>query len=328
MSRCFPYPPPGYSLSRASNEALIESIKLQNEREKSNKERKKEKRREKEEKRKEREKKKEKTNQNSGKSHNVDNVRVEENIWVDSRGKLLQKGRKAEIEQLERSSLTEEHEQPLCSRIPSSSFESTENSNKRKRHTSSIDGSNSLGNIIKIRLPSKKKKEPDTSFDNPQLCSTSGRMDFPAQQKDEIALRASQGTVCPSSQGAHNLVQGFPTRTDQELIFSASRQMEVAAQGKLGTSSGANTVLTPMQRLELQYKDLVENWVPPELHALVNYPDDQEWLSQSKDNDVRSEKRFRSSGDAVPCSSSLSLWPQSRYLPDADIYALPFTVPF
>ncbi|CAI9777904.1 unnamed protein product [Fraxinus pennsylvanica] len=330
MSRCFPYPPPGYSLSRASNEALIESIKLQNKREKSNEGRKKEKRTEKKERRKEKkEKKKAKTNRKSGKSHNVDNVRGEEKNWVDSRGKLLHEGRKAEIEQLERSSLTEELEQPLCSRIPSSSSESTENSNKRKRHTSSIDGSNSLGNIIKIRLPSKKmKNEPDTSFDKPQLCSTSGRMYFPAQRNDEIALRASRGTVCPTSQGAHNLVQGFRTGTDQELVFSASRQMEAAAQGKLGTSSGANTVLTPMQRLELQYMNLVDNWVPPELHALANYPNDQEWLSQRKDNDVRGEKTFRSSGDTVSCSSSSALWPQSRYLPDADIYALPFLVPF
>ncbi|KAL2503952.1 hypothetical protein Adt_19573 [Abeliophyllum distichum] len=332
MSRCFPYPPPGYSLSRASNEALIESIKLQKERKNSNEERKKEKRREKKEKRKEKkekkEKKKGKTNQNTGKSHNVDNARVGENIWVDSRGGLLHKGKKAEIEQLERSSLTEEHEQPVCSRIPSSSSDSTENSNKRKRHTSSIDGSNSLGNIIKIRLSSKKKNVPDTSSNKPQLCSTSGRVDFPVQRKDEIVLRASKGTVCPTSEGTHNLVQGFPTRTDQELVFSASRQTESAAQGKLGTSSGANAVLTPTQRLELQYKNLVENWVPSELHNLANDPNDQEWLFQSKDKGVRPEKRFRSSGDGMSCSSSLALWPQSKYLPDADIYALPFVVPF
>ncbi|KAL2468225.1 hypothetical protein Fot_51750 [Forsythia ovata] len=329
MSRCFPYPPPGYSLSKASNEALIESIKLQKERKNSDEERKKEKRREKKEKRKEKkEKKKEKTNQNSGKSHNVDNVCVGENIWVDSRGGLLHKGKKAEIEQLERSSLTEEHEQPVCSRIPSSSSDSTENSNKRKRHTSSIDGSNSLGNIIKIRLPSKKKNVPDTSSNKPQLCSTSGRVDFSVQRKDEIALRASKGTVCPTSQGTHNLVQGFPTRTDQELVFSASRQMESAAQGKLGTSSVANAVLTPTQRLELQYNYLVENWVPSELHTLVNDKDDQEWLFQSKDKGVHPEKSFRSSGDGMSCSSSLALWPQSKYLPDADICALPFVVPF
>ncbi|CAI9763807.1 unnamed protein product [Fraxinus pennsylvanica] len=327
MSRCFPYPPPGYSLSRASNEALIELIKLQKERAKSNEERKKEKRREKKERRKEkREKKKEKTNENSGKSQNIDNAHVGENIWMDSKGGLLHKGRKAEIEQLERSSLTEEHEQPVYSRIPSSSSDSTENSNKRKRNTSSIGGSNNLGNIIKIRLPSRKKNEPDTSFDKPQLCSTSGRMDFPVQQKDEIALRASRGTVCTTSQGTNNLVQEVPARTEHELVFSASRQTE-AADVKLGTSFGASAALTPIKRLELQYKNLVENWVPHALHPLANDPDDQEWL-QSKDKDVCAEKRFRSSSDAISRSSSLALWPQSRYLPDVDICALPYVVPF
>ncbi|CAA3021496.1 Hypothetical predicted protein [Olea europaea subsp. europaea] len=326
MSRCFPYPPPGYSLSRAGNEALIESIKLQKEREKSNEERKKEKRREKKEKRKE---KKEKTNENSrGKSHNVDNACVGENIWMDSRGGLLHKGKKAEIEQLEKSSLTEELEQPACSRIPSSSSESTENSNKRKRRTSSIGGSNSLGNIIKIRLPSRKKNEPDASFDKPQLCSTSGRMDIPVQRKDEIAVRASRGTVCSTSQGTHNLVRGVPAGTDKELVFSASRQTEAAAHVKLGSSFGASAALTPMQRLELQYKNLVENWVPPDLHTLANDLDDQEWLFQRKDKDVCAVKRIRSSADAISCSNSLALWPQSRYLPDADICALPYVVPF
>ncbi|KAL2522526.1 uncharacterized protein Fot_26449 [Forsythia ovata] len=58
---------------------------------------------------------------------------------------FLHKGKKAEFEQWERSNLTKEHEQPVCSRIPSSSSDSTENSNKRKRHTSSMDGGNSLG---------------------------------------------------------------------------------------------------------------------------------------------------------------------------------------
>ncbi|XP_073289995.1 uncharacterized protein [Primulina huaijiensis] len=58
MSRCFPYPPPGCTLSRSSEDTLIESIKLQKERVKA-KEQRKERIKEKKERRKEEDKRKE-----------------------------------------------------------------------------------------------------------------------------------------------------------------------------------------------------------------------------------------------------------------------------
>ncbi|KAI3734396.1 hypothetical protein L6452_13864 [Arctium lappa] len=60
MSRCFPYPPPGYSRNGATYEALIESIKLQKETDKAKAERKKQKRAKKDKKEKEKRKDEEK----------------------------------------------------------------------------------------------------------------------------------------------------------------------------------------------------------------------------------------------------------------------------
>ncbi|KAK4429407.1 hypothetical protein Salat_1241100 [Sesamum alatum] len=331
MSRCFPYPPPGYTLSRASEEALIESIKLQKER-KSKEERKKDKKREKEEKKKEKkekkkekkEKKKEKkdkTHQNLDKSGIVQG-HIGKSIWPDAKGELLHKGGQAEPEQLEGSSLTEERGQPARLCAPSTSSDSTENSNKRKRDSSPADGACGHSKIIRIRLPSKK---PNESHASDQICSTSGRTLFPSQNKDDISLRHSRGNVCCASQGTSNIGQGLSRKTDREQICSTSGQISPVTAVKTGIPSANNTVMTPMQRMELQYKNLIENWVPPQWQ---DSSDGQDWLFQGKTEGKRAEKRQKGANDSLPYSSSSAVWPHVQYLQDVDVYALPFTVPF
>lgn len=63
--------------------------------------------------------------------------------WGNSKDGSLQKERKDDTEQLERSSITEEHE--LVQNNPSYSSDSTQNSNKRKRPTSTSDGTHAQG---------------------------------------------------------------------------------------------------------------------------------------------------------------------------------------
>ncbi|EPS64554.1 hypothetical protein M569_10229, partial [Genlisea aurea] len=108
MSRCLPYPPPGYTLRRAGEAALIESIKPQKRKEKS--QRKTDKKRDK------KERSKEKKNKSHGLRKSVDDKT------------------RPETDPLERSSLSEEHGLPVVLGVPSSSTESIENSNKRKRN--------------------------------------------------------------------------------------------------------------------------------------------------------------------------------------------------
>ena len=61
--------------------------------------------------------------------------------------------------------------------------------------------------------------------------------------------------------------------------------------------------------------------------------DDEDWLFGNKDED-RSAKRLRASNDVqsqvdnLPCSASAVMQPRAHYLANAEIYALPFTVPF
>uniref|UniRef100_A0A5B7AVV8 Uncharacterized protein n=1 Tax=Davidia involucrata TaxID=16924 RepID=A0A5B7AVV8_DAVIN len=153
MSRCLPYPPLGYSLKSATNEALIESIKPQKEREKAKAERKKEKNREKKERKRE---KKEKRKQNlteidHGEERKLNDEKIQkgEKSSVDFKGGYIQKRREDEAEQLERSGLTEEHGQPIYLQDPCYSSDSTLNSNKR-RHASILNGSSSHGEFMLI----------------------------------------------------------------------------------------------------------------------------------------------------------------------------------
>lgn len=126
MSRCFPFPPLGYAKNVSCSEALIESIKLQNESKKAKKDRKKEKRREKKDKRNDRKRKEGTTSHASGDGNEFKLVELEKNSG------RVQKG---DYEQLERSDITEERARPISTPEPYCS-DSTQSSNKRKRNTS------------------------------------------------------------------------------------------------------------------------------------------------------------------------------------------------
>ncbi|XP_027090014.2 uncharacterized protein LOC113750228 [Coffea eugenioides] len=319
MSRCFPYPPPGYILSKAGNEALIESIKLQKEWEKTKADRKKEKKREKKEKKKAEEQKARQT-----KASQFDHDACGGESWENVKGGFLQKERKDDSEQLERSGITEEHEQPVCSQHPSYSSDSTQNSNKRKRHDSPLNGTRVQGNILRIRLPSQKHIQHDSKDRDELLCSSSGRTDIPAEHKD---ARADPDKSCSTSLGSDLVLHGLPLRSDQGLARGNScQQPDVTSQEIVHTDSGSKRH-RKLKRAVKRYTDLIENWTPPSRLSEHTEIDDEGWLFGSKHAEKQPEKKVRSSSD-ISCSSSWLLWPRACYLHDADIYALPYTVPF
>ncbi|KAH0705209.1 hypothetical protein KY290_009904 [Solanum tuberosum] len=162
MSRCFQYPPPGYSPNTASNYALIESIKLQRYEERVKLERKKENRRKKKERFRKKEKKAKQVSTSSC-FRTGDLISRGDNR--ESRTKYLQKDVEDEIvERLENSSLSEEHGKPVCSQDPSYSSDSTQNNNKIKRSTSSSNGIHDHGPNVRIRLSSHNHGQCDISI--------------------------------------------------------------------------------------------------------------------------------------------------------------------
>ncbi|MBA0608225.1 hypothetical protein Golax_019052, partial [Gossypium laxum] len=148
MSRCFPYPPPGYVKNGIRDEALIESIKIKREEEKAKKERKKEK---KEKKEKKREKKERDKSRDSGeaesKKHGHKKRHKDERSKEDQKGGDRQKKRENEVECFEKSTLTEEHGQAVG---PQNSSDSTLNSSKRQKLSSPPDSGQNPGECVCI----------------------------------------------------------------------------------------------------------------------------------------------------------------------------------
>lgn len=177
------------------------------------------------------------------------------------------------------------------------------------------------GNIIRIRLlPPKKPKEHDTA----------GRIDFPAEHANEIANRFSQERNFSAKENS-SIVGAFPIGTVKEHVCSTSGRDEAAAAsayGKARTASGHHTVMTNMQKVELEYRSLFENWDPPQLQSQHIGQDDEEWLFRGRNQDVRVERKLKPFSDPISCSSASVSGPRAQYLHEADVYALPFTVPF
>nr|GMC50289.1 myb-like protein X isoform X3 [Ipomoea batatas] len=259
MSRCFPYPPPGYTVRRSDEEAaLIESIKRD-------------------------------------KSHKKDNSEFKDGC--------IEKKRSSESETLEKSNLTVEYGQPVCSQNPNNSSDSTQNSNKRKRHSSPPNVTRSHGNVIRIRLPSQKHMDCDSSSQNQQICSTSGRTDLPVQRKCETASSAGADNICSTSQQTQNAVE--------KSVSATSRPKRVEK---------------PMHKDALQFRNLIENWVPSSSNDLGD--DDQDWLFKRRKHDNTNAAKKPIASSTMLCGSSALLLPRAQYLQDADIFALPFTIPF
>lgn len=114
--------------------------------EKAKKDRKEEKKRERKEKKEKRKEKKEKKLKGGTTSHRGDGKKfkhIDELKDIKADGKLL-KGENFENEQIERSGITEEHDQPVSSREPCCLSDSTESS-KRKRSSISPSSSHDHG---------------------------------------------------------------------------------------------------------------------------------------------------------------------------------------
>ncbi|KAK4275099.1 hypothetical protein QN277_018236 [Acacia crassicarpa] len=308
MSRCFPFPPSRHMRNGACSEDLINSIKLQKERGEAKerdevKEQRKKDRRKKKEKRKERKERKEKdanaAHHSDGKGKECKLKELEsyqlEKIITEQGSGCLQKVGDEDNELNERSAITEEHDQPFSSTEPCCLSDSTQTSNKRKRSVSST--SSDHGTAIKIRLPLRKHREHDE-----------------VQQDYHAGSTESKGITEAITVGQRN----------SELEHEENQYL---------TSAGAGPSSKPIHskrgRKASLYNSLFQNWNSCALQLKGFELEDHDWwLSTSpRQEETQSTKKVKSVSDALGCSSS-TLWPRAQYLPEADIYALPYTVPF
>ncbi|XP_019054487.1 PREDICTED: glutamic acid-rich protein-like isoform X2 [Nelumbo nucifera] len=299
---------------------------MQREKDKAKKERRKEKKREKKEK-----KEKDRTRDKGevGKKHNDE--KKHKKSKVDQKGGEHPKNIQDDSEQLEKSVLTEDHGQAAVSQNVYDSSDSTGNSHKRKRLSSPSDGSQNNGSILRIRLPLMKHKEPEALPSKAVSSCNSIGSDVVAQGRCEVTHRSGNEQACSSSCRIETAtaVQNSHVKASSssiELPCSTS-SIGIVAQDKAPSSTCGVPKRDKIKKELQKYRDLVENWVPPPIQREYAEFDDQDWLFEVKPHGRHEAKRVKVDSDSL-CRGSSDLWPQACYLPEVDVYALPYTVPF
>ncbi|KAF3529199.1 hypothetical protein DY000_02036464 [Brassica cretica] len=344
MSRCFPFPPPGYVLN--GSEALIESIKRAEEKELTKKERK----REKKDKKDKRDKKRK---ERESEKHSHKRRRKEEVVAKD--GKNNQKVAKLKASEngcLEKSSLTVERE--LLQSTSQNSCDSTLNSNELPKQQKEKQPHNNNGefvcvlvgsiylfrtlltfflqiclsyefeeSIFRIRLPIRRQN------DDPEVMVTTTNKDQerPCPSR-EIKLDTVKSVTREQPQEQHPCSTSKP---HEEKRKDKIYRTKVGKERKLSstTSSGLCRLCPPS--MAVQFLDVVENWVPNRVE-LTNSEDDECWWFVKKPSCHKfgSErcKQLNRNNEMKQAISSSMAWPCARFLPEADVHALPYTVPF
>ena len=126
---------------------------------------------------------------------------------------------------------------------------------------------------------------------------------------------------------------GLPT-TAQEMASGTTREMclspfptEAVSDEKAETAPALSLPESYSLQMESQYRVLIVNWVPPSLQNEHPKFDDQEWLFQRRQ--PRSDTIQKTNTCSYDfCHGSCTLYPYAHYLPEVDIYALPYTVLF
>ncbi|XVF35935.1 hypothetical protein REPUB_Repub19eG0014700 [Reevesia pubescens] len=184
------------------------------------------------------------------------------------------------------------------------------------------------GNIIKIRFSLKKPREPDAALGKEPVCCTSGRADSSTQPKAQEqsypwSKKANIFTSVPEQkQWLYDEMRGQVTPLPEQKQCLGDEMRE-----QIPSSSRTSTYDNEMQKTALPYKTLLEDWVPLPLQINQNADDDDDWLFKTKQQETHAAKRSKVDND-VTCLASATSCPRAHFLSEAEIYALPCTVPF
>ena len=98
---------------------------------------------------------------------------------------------------------------------------------------------------------------------------------------------------------------------------SASSHRESIGPSKLCSKCPPSTAI--------RFLKLVENWAPDRFESKLAESEDQEWWLLMK---VGAKRRHQVSVKTSSKGSSSMAWPTAQILPEVELHALPFTVPF
>ncbi|XP_062098453.1 uncharacterized protein LOC133804306 [Humulus lupulus] len=135
----------------------------------------------------------------------------------------------------------------------------------------------------------------------------------------ELPLSGTQ----ESNESKSNEAQKFDVlEPDLELSLDARQESK-----KSRKASKTSLFIDGIQSSDQFYGKLLEPWVLPRLEEEHYDSDEDDWLNGSEQEN-KQESTIHKPANVLSCSRSSHLWPQANYLPEADIFGLPYTVPF
>ncbi|KAF8101543.1 hypothetical protein N665_0204s0040 [Sinapis alba] len=374
MSRCFPFPPPGYVVNGDRDEALIESsikgeeekckkeqLRKERKRDKKDKKEKKEKKDKKEKKEKKDKKRKERERgEGESEKHSHKRRRKEEEVAKDVQNihkvDVFSKLKESENDRLEKSSLTVERE--LLQSTSQNSCDSTLNSNEKEKQPTlngrrnendstlnsnelpkekekqPLDGSrhnnnnnNDSESIIRIRLPIRRPKDPEV------MMMMTNKDHQPCPSRDIMLDREQPQHLCSTSAPEHAPKPHEEKKRKGHTSTTKHREKKLSSSTTKETSQPSSLCRFCPPSMALQFLNVVENWVPSTIESRVSEDDDCWWLmkkpnSHKFDDTERCKQLLVGNNETKQVTSSSFSWPRARLLPEADVYALPYTVPF
>ncbi|KAG2266712.1 hypothetical protein Bca4012_075821 [Brassica carinata] len=308
MSRCYPFPPPGYVRNETRDESLIGSIKGTKEEVKRDRKHKKDKKR----------KERDTEADNSSKKHrHHKRRRKDESVnaskkFDDGRGLVTNN----ELECLEKSSLTVELEHQTSSQNSCDS---------RPNHIQSplLPDGRQYGSETSIRVlvHGKEHEHQDaevmlTNKDHSESLAHTSANEAPLdplivcqeKRKREITTKLSKEKNTVPLESDRQISKPLGKETHQETVGAS----------KLCRKCPSSTAV--------RFLDLIENWAPDLVESKLIDTEDQElWLVMK----VGAKRHHHQVNNQTTSNGRSSIvWPTARFLPEAELHALPFTVPF
>ncbi|KAJ0265393.1 hypothetical protein HA466_0016860 [Hirschfeldia incana] len=272
MSRCYPFPPPGFVPNQVRDESLIEPINKG-----TKKETKRDRKHNKDKKRKERDHEAGRSREHSHHKRQRRDGNADASKKVDDDN---------ELEFLEKSCLTMELDHQASSQT------SSENEGPNRIQSQSL-------NETSIRVLLHGKGQVMTNKDQKQSSSR--------EKLDSSHLVDSK---------KEETKRQFSMQLGKEK--GASSHQDSIGPSKLCSKCPPSTAT--------RFSKLIENWAPDRFdETKLTYSEDQDWWLLMK---VGAKRHHQVSGQTRSKGSSSMVWPTAQFLPEAELLALPFTVPF
>ncbi|KAK8945665.1 hypothetical protein KSP40_PGU012998 [Platanthera guangdongensis] len=229
--------------------------------------------------------------------------------------------RKDHCEHLERSDLSEEHNPPAAF-VPNHSSSSLPNTPKSSKkidvQAADLNGKRP-SMVLRIKLPLKKHNDPQPlSTCKVPLCS-SAQMSTPSKSQMVIV----ESTTQPKPQFPVSEVPCFSGRAAED---PAGIMVPEPSKPRHQRSHGHR-----IRKSERRFRQLMLNWKPPPLQ--LSDEEDLDWLFASRrpPKEMKSSERISKAPAPEPSACRVptdSLQPRACYLPEFDMYQLPYVIPF